>query len=196
MYPQVLLDLIEQLKKLPGVGEKTAQRYAFKLLELSSEELELFSSSITEAKHQLRYCDRCNNFSNETLCELCLDEHRDQSTVCVVGSIKDIIAIERLNQFQGTYFVLNALISTVNNTLPSDLNLEQLEKRLNEGVTELILALNPTVEGETTALYLAKRFGSKCKITHLAQGLPMGTSLEYIDDLTLLRSMINRKTYE
>ncbi len=196
MYPQVLLDLIEQLKKLPGVGDKTAQRYAFSLLDLSEEELEYFSSSILAAKQGLRYCERCNNFSEQALCDICLDTHRDQTTVCVVGSVKDIIAIERLNQYQGTYFVLNDLISTVKNVLPSDLNLEQLSQRVEEGVSELILALNPTIEGETTALYLAKRFDTKAKVTRLAQGLPMGTALEYIDDLTLLRSMINRKSIE
>lgn len=196
MYPQVLLDLIEQLKKLPGVGEKTAQRYAFKLLEMSEAELELFSSSVVEAKRSLKYCERCGNFSSDNLCEICQDEHRDQETLCVVGSIKDIVAIERLEQYPGTYFVLNGLISTVENILPVDLNINQLQHRLDEGVKEMILALNPTVEGETTALYLAKKFSNQCEITRLAQGLPMGGQLEYVDDLTLLRSMLNRKILE
>ncbi len=196
MYPQVLLELIEQLKNLPGVGEKTAQRYAFKLLEMSNDELEIFSSSIIDAKNSLKYCDRCGNFSSDSLCEICQDEKRDQETLCVVGSIKDIVAIERLEQYPGTYFVLNGLISTVENVLPVDLNINQLQRRLEEGVKEMILALNPTVEGETTALYLAKKFSNQCEITRLAQGLPMGGQLEYVDDLTLLRSMLNRKTLE
>ncbi len=196
MYPQVLLELIEQLKNLPGVGEKTAQRYAFKLLEMSNDELEIFSSSIIDAKNSLKYCDRCGNFSSDSLCEICQDEKRDQETLCVVGSIKDIVAIERLEQYPGTYFVLNGLISTVENVLPVDLNINQLQRRLEEGVKEMILALNPTVKGETTALYLAKKFSNQCEITRLAQGLPMGGQLEYVDDLTLLRSMLNRKTLE
>lgn len=196
MYPQVLLELIEQLKNLPGVGEKTAQRYAFKLLEMSNDELEIFSSSIIDAKNSLKYCDRCGNFSSDSLCEICQDEKRDQEILCVVGSIKDIVAIERLEQYPGTYFVLNGLISTVENVLPVDLNINQLQRRLEEGVKEMILALNPTVEGETTALYLAKKFSNQCEITRLAQGLPMGGQLEYVDDLTLLRSMLNRKTLE
>lgn len=196
MYPQVLLNLIEELKKLPGVGEKTAQRYAFKLLEMSKEELEVFSSSMVEAKATLKYCERCGNFASDTQCDLCLDESRDQETICVVGSVKDIIVIERLEEYKGTYFIMNGLISTVDNILPADLNIDQLQRRLDEGVKEMILALNPTVEGETTALYLARKFSEKCKITHLAQGLPMGGQLEYVDDLTLLRSMLNRKTFE
>ncbi|HHX07153.1 MAG TPA: recombination protein RecR, partial [Erysipelothrix sp.] len=143
-----------------------------------------------------KYCERCGNFSSDNLCEICQDEHRDQETLCVVGSIKDIVAIERLEQYPGTYFVLNGLISTVENILPVDLNINQLQHRLDEGVKEMILALNPTVEGETTALYLAKKFSNQCEITRLAQGLPMGGQLEYVDDLTLLRSMLNRKILE
>lgn len=193
MYPLELQKLIELFKKLPGVGNKTAERYALLVLEMEEAEVEEFAEGLLDAKRKITECEICGNYTNGKHCDICLDAQRDESVICVVSSTRDILAIEKLNSFQGRYHVLGGLISTVNNVMPNDLNIDKLLLRLNDEVKELILAFSPTLEGETTALYLSKKVDESVVISHLAQGLPMGGQLEYADEMTLLRSFENRK---
>lgn len=196
MYPKVLTQLIEEFKKLPGVGNKTAERYALHILSLSQESVLDLSSQIVETKNTIKPCHRCGNFTQAELCDICLDNTRDNTLLCVVAYPKDILAIERINQFNGVYHVLGGLISPINQVMPEDLNIESLIEKVDHEVEEVILALNPTMEGETTIYYIAKKLQDKANVTVLAQGLPMGGNLEYIDEMTLTRSMKNRKKYD
>lgn len=195
MYPKVLTQLIEEFKKLPGVGNKTAERYALHLLSLSQESVRDLSTKIIEAKESIHSCENCGNFTQETLCDICLDKTRDSSVICVVAQPKDILALEKINQFNGLYHVLGGLISPVNQVMPDDLTINELVEKTKTGVDEVILALNPTMEGETTSYYLTKKLQEQVNVTILAQGLPMGGHLEYIDEMTLTRSIKNRKKY-
>lgn len=195
MYPKVLLQLIEELKKLPGVGNKTAERYALHLLDMPNESVKELALKIVEAKDEIKYCEICGNYTQEKQCPICLDETRDKSILCVVSQPKEILAIERINQFHGVYHVLGGLISPINQVMPDDLRINELVERAKQGVSEVILALNPTMEGETTAYYITKKLQDFVQISILAQGLPMGGHLEYIDEMTLTRSMKNRKKF-
>ncbi len=196
MYPKVLTQLIEEFKKLPGVGNKTAERYALHILSLNQESVSNLASQIVETKNKIKHCNNCGNFTQEDLCDICLDKTRDNTLLCVVAYPKDILAIERINQYNGYYHVLGGLISPVNQVMPDDLNIESLINKVDNEVEEVILALNPTMEGETTSYYIAKKLQDKAKVTVLAQGLPMGGNLEYIDEMTLTRSIKNRKKYD
>ena len=194
MYPKVLLTLIENLRKLPGVGAKTAERYAFALLNLSDEEIQIFARSLIDSKSKLHYCHTCGNITDKDICLICSDEKRDQSTICVVQDVKDVIAIERIKQYKGVYHVLHGVISTSKGIMPDDIAIDSLMTRVKEGVVEVILATNPTVEGEMTALYIAKRLENKVeRITRLAHGLPMGAHMDYADELTLIKAMEGRR---
>lgn len=194
MYPNILLTLIENLRKLPGVGAKTAERYAFALLNLSDEEIQTLAKALVDSKTKLHFCQICGNITDKELCLICADEKRDHSTVCVVQDVKDVVAIERIKQYKGVYHVLHGVISTSKGIMPDDLSIDSLMKRVNDGIEEVILATNPTVEGEMTALYLAKRLESKVgKITRLAHGLPMGAHMDYADELTLIKAMEGRQ---
>ena len=194
MYPNVLLNLIENLRKLPGVGAKTAERYAFALLNLSDEEIQIFARSLIDSKSKLHYCHTCGNITDKDICLICSDEKRDQSTICVVQDVKDVIAIERIKQYKGVYHVLHGVISTSKGIMPDDIAIDSLMTRVKEGVVEVILATNPTVEGEMTALYIAKRLENKVeRITRLAHGLPMGAHMDYADELTLIKAMEGRQ---
>ena len=194
MYPNILLTLIENLRKLPGVGAKTAERYAFALLNLSDEEIQTLAKALVDSKTKLHFCQICGNITDKELCLICADEKRDHSTVCVVQDVKDVVAIERIKQYKGVYHVLHGVSSTSTGIMPDDLSIDSLMKRVNDGIEEVILATNPTVEGEMTALYLAKRLESKVgKITRLAHGLPMGAHMDYADELTLIKAMEGRQ---
>lgn len=194
MYPNILLTLIENLRKLPGVGAKTAERYAFALLNLSDEEIQIFARSLIDSKSKLHYCHTCGNITDKDICLICSDEKRDQSTICVVQDVKDVIAIERIKQYKGVYHVLHGVISTSKGIMPDDIAIDSLMTRVKEGVVEVILATNPTVEGEMTALYIAKRLENKVeRITRLAHGLPMGAHMDYADELTLIKAMEGRQ---
>lgn len=194
MYPNVLLTLIENLRKLPGVGAKTAERYAFALLNLSDEEIQIFAKSLMDSKSKLHYCHTCGNITDKDICLICSDEKRDQSTICVVQDVKDVIAIERIKQYKGVYHVLHGVISTSKGIMPDDIAIDSLMNRVKKGVEEVILATNPTVEGEMTALYIAKRLENKVeRITRLAHGLPMGAHMDYADELTLIKAMEGRR---
>lgn len=194
MYPNILLTLIENLRKLPGVGAKTAERYAFALLNLSDEEIQTLAKALVDSKTKLHFCQKCGNITDKDICLICSDEKRDHSTVCVVQDVKDVVAIERIKQYKGVYHVLHGVISTSKGIMPDDLSIDSLMKRVSDGIEEVILATNPTVEGEMTALYLAKRLESKVgKITRLAHGLPMGAHMDYADELTLIKAMEGRQ---
>lgn len=196
MYPLALQKLIVELKKLPGVGSKTAERFALDILDRSNEDLESLVNSLITMHHTVRRCAICAHYAEDTLCSICGDKQREKSTICVVSSPKDVIAIERSGQYHGVYHVLNGTISTTKGILPSDINIEALIKRCDEFVKEVIIATNPNVEGETTALYIAKRLKSHaCEVTRLASGLPMGGMLDYTDDLTLMKAIEGRKKF-
>ena len=194
MYPKPLERLIEELKKFPGVGNKTAERFAFELLDRPEEEVENFIKSLQDAKDTLRPCKVCSNITNKELCSICENTYRDDTIICVVSYPKDVIAMEKTGQFHGKYHVLNGVISTFKGILPEDINIESLIQRINQGTKEVIIATNPTLEGETTALYIAKRLQDKdVSITRLASGLPMGGMLDYADEMTLIKAMEGRK---
>lgn len=196
MYPKVLTQLIEEFKKLPGVGNKTAERYALYVLDLSQESVESFSHQLIKTKESIHYCSNCGNYTQENECDICQDSNRDKSTICVVSSPKDIIVIEKTGQYNGVYHVLGGLISPINGVMPEDLRIESLLKRVKENTKEVVLALNPTMEGETTSYYIAKKLQDQVEVSVLAQGLPMGGHLEYVDEMTLTRSLKNRKKFD
>ena len=194
MYPKPLQKLIEELKKLPGVGNKSAERFALDILERKDQDIETLVNALIDVRQNIIQCHVCAHYSQNKVCDICLNPHRDHSTICVVASPKDVIAIERSGQYQGVYHVMHGVISTMKGILPSDINVENLIKRCDESVKEVIVATNPNVEGETTAMYISKRLKNKaCDVTRLASGLPMGGMLDYTDDLTLIKAIEGRK---
>ena len=194
MYPKQFELLIESFRKLSGVGAKTAERYAFEVLNWEDDTWKQFVDAIQNTKTKLHQCERCGNISEETLCEICKDNTRDQHVICVVQEVRDIAAIEKINEYQGQYHVLNGVINTSKVILPDDLNIASLVERVKQQeVKEVIIAMNPTIEGETTALYLGKLLSEyPLKVTRLAHGLPIGSHIDYADELTLLKALENR----
>lgn len=195
IYPKILEELIEYFKKLPGVGEKSAERLALSLIESSEEEIKLFSKAMVEAKKELHPCKICGNLTTGAHCQICDNEHRDKNLICVVEDYKSIFALEKMGKYNGVYHVLNGLISPINGITPYDLNIDSLIKRCSDGKDiELIVALKPTIEGETTTQYLNKIIEkSNVKVTRLSYGLPVGAELDYLDSLTLERAFEDRK---
>lgn len=184
--------LINQFTKLPGVGKKTAQRYAYKIIDMSADEAKQFADSILECKSKVRYCSVCGNFSQEDVCEIC--KRRDGSVICVVKEPKDVIALEKLREFKGVYHVLHGVISPMDGIGPNDLTIKELLERVAKGVTEVIIATNPDVEGDATAMYIAKLLKPLgVTVTRLAHGIPIGGEIEYTDEVTLSRAFIERK---
>lgn len=195
IYPKSIAALIEQFQKFPSVGPKSAQRMAFHLLKMPEIEVEKFARCIIEAKENTFACDVCFNMSSSNPCEICQSTSRDRSTICVVSETKDLIAIEKTNEFFGLYHVLQGLISPMDGIGAEDIRVKELLHRLaNEDVKEVILALNPSVEGEATSLYLGKLIKPfNIKITRIAFGLPVGADLEYADEITLARAIEGRR---
>lgn len=194
MYPSSLEKLIEAFRLLPGVGAKSAERYALCMIDASEEDVESFAKALIDIKTKLKTCPVCGNLTEEDKCSICADESRDHSTICVVQSIKDIAAMEKTNEYRGVYHVLQGLISTTKGILPEDLNIQSLLDRVSEDTKEVILATNATMEGETTALYLDKVLSRKgVLVTRIAYGLPMGGHLDYADELTLIKAIEGRK---
>lgn len=195
IYPKSIATLIEQFQKFPSVGPKSAQRMAFHLLKMPKTEVEKFAQSIIEAKDNTFACDVCFNMSSSNPCEICKSTSRDRSIICVVAETKDLIAIEKTNEFFGLYHVLQGLISPIDGIGAEDVRIKELLHRLaSDEVKEVILALNPSVEGEATSLYLSKLikpFG--IKITRIAFGLPVGADLEYADEITLAKALEGRR---
>ena len=187
--------LIDELGRLPGVGPKSAQRIAFHLLKVSSDDANRLADAIREAKQKVRFCERCFNFADATLCPICADDRRDPTIVCVVEESRDIVAIERTGEFRGRYHVLLGAMSPLEGIGPEQLKIRELLARIEpEGIEELIICTNPNTEGEVTAMYLARQLRPLgLRVTRLASGLPVGGDLEYADELTLGRALEGRR---
>ena len=195
-YPKPLNKLINELSKLPGIGGKTAQRLAFHILALEESEATALANSIVNAKRSLHYCSVCGNLTDTDPCEICSDESRDRTKVCVVETPQDVIAMERIREFKGLYHVLHGAISPVEGIGPNEINLKSLITRLqqHEEIDEIIVATNPNIEGEATAMYIARLLKpSGIKVTRIAHGIPVGGDLEYADEVTLLKAMEGRR---
>ncbi len=195
MYPKSLTELIESFKYFPGIGEKTAERLAFSALDFDDEVIELFVDNLKNIKKNITVCDTCNAFVEKGNCLICNDETRDRKTLCIVEDAKNVFLIEKLQVYKGLYHVINGLISPLDGVNPEDIGLDKLIDRIkNENFDEIILAFKPSVEGETTSLYIKKLLeGLDIKVTRLASGLPIGADMEYIDTLTLERALNDRK---
>lgn len=189
-----LNELVLQFEKLPGIGKKTAQRLALNILEQPPERAEKFAEALINARRKIRFCSVCQGLTDMEVCSVCSDSNRDKSVICVVAEPKDVIAFEKIREFNGTYHVLHGVISPMDNISPNDLRIKELMTRLSDGsVKEIIMATNPTVEGEATASYisrLVKPMG--IKVTRLAYGVPVGSDLEYADEFTLARALQGR----
>lgn len=187
--------LIESFSRLPGVGHKSAEKMAYSVLEMADEDVEMFSEALIELKRSVHHCPICGAYTEDDVCEICSDENRDKTKIIVVSYPKDVASFERLGVYNGRYHVLGGVLSAVNGVGINDLNIDGLEKRIKEdNVQEIIIATNPTTEGETTALYLARILEKdNVNVTRLAYGLPMGGHLEYADSLTLSKALEGRK---
>lgn len=193
-YAKPLNKLINELSKLPGIGGKTAQRLAFHILSMDDKDAYALSDSIRYAKDSMKYCSVCGNLTDTDPCWICEDKSRDKSMICVVESPRDVVAMEKIKEYRGQYHVLHGAISPMDGIGPEDINLKSLIKRLqDESVKELIIATNPNIEGEATAMYIARLVKpSGIKVTRIAHGIPVGGDLEYADEVTLLKAMEGR----
>ena len=195
-YPRSLNKLINELGKLPGIGGKTAQRLAFHVLSLTDREAEMLAESIVEAKRSLHYCSVCGNLTDKDICGICSDGSRDKHVICVVETPQDVMAMERIREYKGTYHVLHGAISPAEGIGPADINLKSLIERLqgDSDVEEVIIATNPNIEGEATAMYIARLLKpAGIKVTRIAHGIPVGGDLEYADEVTLLKAVEGRR---
>ena len=194
-YAKPLARLINELSRLPGIGGKTAQRLAFHILSMEEKEARALADSIIEAKQKMTYCSVCGNLTDTDPCVICSDPSRDRSVICVVETPKEVVAMEKIKEYNGLYHVLHGAISPMEGIGPEDINLKQLIVRLqNEDVRELILATNPNIEGEATAMYIARLIKpSGIRVSRIAHGIPVGGDLEYADEVTLLKAMEGRR---
>lgn len=195
MYPNSIKNIIDCFKDLPGIGEKTAERLAFSLINFDKEKLTSFSDAICDVRDKLTYCDICGNITENEICDICADKERKSSIIFIVEKAKDISLFEKINIFNGKYHVLGGLISPLEGIGPEDINIDKLLSRIDkEEIEELILALKPSIEGETTMQYIKKVLESKnIKVTRIATGIPIGTDIEYIDSMTLEFAFEGRK---
>jgi recombination protein RecR len=195
VYAAAVQDLIDELGRLPGIGPKSAQRIAFHLLKLSKDDALRLATAITEAKDRVAFCHRCFNVSEGDECELCSDDRREPHVLCVVEEPRDVVAVEKTHEFRGRYHVLQGAISPIEGIGPDQLRVKELMQRLDpEGITEVILCTNPNIEGEATAMYLARLLKPLgIRVTRIASGLPVGGDLEYADELTLGRALEGRR---
>jgi recombination protein RecR len=194
LFARPLAALIAQLERLPGIGPKSAQRLAFHVLRMPEDDVRRLADSLREARESLRLCDICQNFSEKDRCEICADTRRNAAQICVVSEPRDIAALERVNEYKGLYHVLHGLLSPMDGVGPEDLKLRELLERLRGPIEEVIVATNPTVEGDATALYLAKLIKPLgIKVTRLAHGMPVGGELDYADTATLLSALEYRR---
>ena len=195
MYALPIAKLIEEFSKLPGIGKRSAERLAFHILKQPKESVEQFSKILTEAKEKIRFCPVCQSLTDEIPCAICSSPNRDSSVICVVENPKDIIAMEKTKEFQGVYHVLHGVISPIDGVGPDDIKIKELLLRTKDNqVKEIIMATNPSIEGEATAMYISnlfKNFG--IKVTRIAHGLPVGGELEYADEITLTRALEGRQ---
>lgn len=196
LYPEVLRNAINSFKKLPGIGEKSAERYALSMLDLSEEDIDNFVTSIKECKSKIRKCKICGHLTDKEICSICDDSNRNPNVICVVEDYKSVFMFEKSGSFNGKYHVLDGLISPIDGIYPDDINIASLESRIkdNAGDAEIILALKPSIEGETTTLYIKKIFEKKnIKVSRLSYGIPMGVEIDYLDSITLDRALLDRK---
>jgi recombination protein RecR len=193
-YAEPIEKLIDEFRKLPGIGLKSAQRLAYSILRRPKEDAERLSRAILDVKEKIRYCSRCNNFSDRDPCHYCSNGARSDETICVVEEPNDILAVEKTREYHGQYHVLHGVLSPINGVGPEDLKLKNLLERLREGnVREIILATNPNVEGEATAIYLAKLLKPiGVKVSRIALGLPVGSDLEFADEVTMSKALEHR----
>lgn len=190
-----LARLVEQFERMPGIGHKSAQRLAFHVLNMSKKEAEAFADAVLQAHEKIKRCSVCCNLAEEELCPICKSAGRDESTVCVVEDPRDVLAFERTHEYRGTYHVLHGVISPMNGVGPEDITIKELLARLSDGkITEVIMATNPTVEGEATAMYISRLLKPMgIAVSRLAYGVPVGAELEYADEVTLTRALEGRR---
>ena len=198
MYPNSLKDLIDGFKLFPGIGEKSAERLAFYAMNLDQEKIDFFVKSLQNAKENIRKCSICNGITDKEICDICSNELRNKQIICVVEDPKSVFLFERTGSFNGQYHVIDGLISPLDGVDPDDIGIEKLINRIQkEKYNEVIIAVKPSIEGETTALYIKKIIeGLNIKVTRIASGIPIGTDIEYIDALTLERALNDRKEIE
>ena len=194
-YSPSIEKLIESFEKLPSIGHKTAIRLAFHMLDMTDEEITEFTTSITDAKKKLKYCSTCFNISDIDPCPICSNPKRDQSTICVVEDVRDIMAMERTHEYKGVYHVLHGTISPMNGIGPDEIKIKELLNRIRDNdIKEVIIATNPRVEGEATSIYISKLIKAfNIKVTRIAHGIPVGGDLEYTDEITLMKAMEGRR---
>ena len=194
-YNKPLAKLIDEFSKMPGIGPKTAQRLAFYILKNSNEQVSNLARVIIDAKQKIQYCSICGNITDQEICEICRNVNRDKSIICVVEKVKDLIALENTGEFKGVYHVLEGAISPLDGIEPGNLKINNLLKRLkSEAIKEVIIATNPNIEGEVTASYIAQLIEPlEIKITRIAYGVPIGSSLEFADEVTLAQALISRQ---
>jgi recombination protein RecR len=194
MFSPRVENLVAQLTRLPGVGSRTAHRYAFHLLRVPKEEALALAAAIAEVKERVRFCNECGNLTEEDVCAICLDARRDHSVICVVEHPADLISLERTHEFRGLYHVLGGSLSPIDGVEPEHLRIDELLRRVERnGVHEVVLATNPNMTGEATAHFLADRLRGRVRVTRLASGLPVGGDLEYADEVTLGRALSGRR---
>lgn len=195
MYSEIINKLIKQFEKLPGIGHKTAVRLAFYILESPKETAEEMSKVLVEAKEKVKLCSKCFNITEKDPCEICSNTKRDETIICVVESVKDVMAMEKTHEFNGVYHVLHGSISPMNNITAGDIKVKELLERLKEvDVKEVILATNPTIEGETTAMYISRLIKPLgISVTRIAHGIPVGGDIEYTDEITLIKALEGRR---
>lgn len=196
MFPESVNSLIAEFEKLPGIGHKTAVRLAFYILESDEVVAGKFANVLVEAKKKVKFCEKCYNLSENNICNICANPKRDTSVICVVENVKDVVAMEKTHEYKGLYHVLHGNISPMNNISAEDIKIKELITRLtDDSIKEVIIATNPTIEGETTAMYIARTIKTipGIKVTRIAHGIPVGGDLEYTDEITLIKAMENRR---
>lgn len=198
MLPESLKNLIESFKMLPGIGDKTAERLSFYLINEEKEKVEFFANSMKEAKEKMHKCSICNSLTDKDICDICSDPNRIKDTLCVIEDAKSVFLFEKIGTYKGLYHVLNGLISPLEGIDPDDIGIDKLIKRIESNdFKEIIIAVKPSIEGETTALYIKKIIeGINIKVTRIASGIPIGTDIEFIDSMTLERALNDRKVIE
>lgn len=194
-YPNALSSLINSFKKLPGIGEKSAERYALSIMELMGEDVENFASSMIDCRNNLHPCETCGHITDKDICDICASDYRNKNVICILEDYKSVFAFEKAGNYNGVYHVLNGLISPIDDINPEDINISGLIDRVEKLENpELIIALKSTIEGETTTLYIKKIFeGKNVEISRLSYGIPMGTEIDYLDEITLDRALSDRK---
>ena len=196
MYSESVKKLIGEFEKLPGIGHKSAVRLAFYILESDETAAKNMADALLEAKQKVKFCTKCFNLAESELCEICANNKRDESTICVVENVKDVAAMEKTHEFKGLYHVLHGAISPMNNISANDIKIKELVSRLSDDrIKEVILATNPTIEGEATAMYISRIIKTipGVKVSRIAHGIPVGGDLEYTDEITLIKAMENRR---